>query len=694
MGGEEKSPKALAGETDLPDVLEESVRRFLHQTGAPFEKIGEIAERAIREALAGQRDEADPTILLFRIAAGMIEGDPGGEQRVHLFRFEEDELLHQQILGLPSRVRLPFVLMNLHDFNPEEAGLICRMTVNETLKAAEKGSRMLAEAAPNRDLARQLGLIRRAYSRIQYPKPVSEQPETSDLGKQVTDGPQGKRLWTAGAGLLAAVGLLIAAAFIFPSWTAPVDAAYIKKLELQFDEEKARFQEKVGATDMEMQGFFTIDEAQYEFKSLISEFKRDIEDGNAPKKKEVELAVGEQMSVFGLPSEMITDLRDRPLTDDKAGSRTFLQRFRNRKHELTMIFATRFMEHQDILKDAVKEDKFDAETFFGNAGGYPKTLRHAVRLMEKEGFGLSGGVWVTDDQVYPLPGKIPELGEDSQKLEESVARLAVLEETLEPALYSLELSPETIAEALAGLEQLAADRDDGDQWTLPEELAVNYFREFVFGGSTGRVFGDDGTVVPKRRAIWRQIALNAGTPSGKLMDPVVREMEQTGWKRSASYNVLTPEEYQYALMSARDGVEREPEHEVFQSAFLPDSEYMVRAETLYRDLSEGGDRSLLEGEPQVMIVLVALLAADRQDEPMMAMLSAEGNPDAVAMLAEKGTTRVLEGGSVDYQNSAIEHHETGIRAPVYVYFGPTNEHKIWLTYTPDGLWLIDHQDTQ
>src|SRR5690606_25482780 len=109
--------------------------------------------------------------------------------------------------------------------------------------------------------------------------------------------------WAAGAGLLGAVVLLIAAAFIFPVWAAPADGAYIKKLELQFDEEKARFQEKVGATDMEMQGFFTIDEAQYEFDRLISEFKLDIKQGNAPEKKEVEQAVSEQMSVFGLPSE-------------------------------------------------------------------------------------------------------------------------------------------------------------------------------------------------------------------------------------------------------------------------------------------------------------------------------------------------------------------------------------------------------
>lgn len=694
MGEEEKSSTLFPGEAEIPEFLKNRVRQFLHQAGVPYEKVGEIAERAIQEGLVVQKEERDPAILLFRTAARMIEENQGGEEPDHLFRFEEDELLHQEIRGLPAGIRLPFVLMNLHDFKPEEAGSICRITASEALSKAEKGSRMLLETDPNRDLARQFTLLRRAYGRIPYPESTPEQPATSVLGEQVTDAPQGKRLWAAGAGLLGAVVLLIAAAFIFPVWAAPADGAYIKKLELQFDEEKARFQEKVGATDMEMQGFFTIDEAQYEFDRLISEFKLDIKQGNAPEKKEVEQAVSEQMSVFGLPSEMIKNLRDRPLTDDKAGSRIFLERFKNRKNELSMIFSTRFMEHQDILKDAVREGKFDAAKFFGNADDYPNPLRHAVRLMEKEGYGLTGEVWTFDDQVYPVPGEIPKLGEDAEKLEQSVARLAALEETLEPALNSLELSPEIIAEALHGLEEFAVARETGDQWTMPEATAVYHFREFVFGGGTGRVFGDDGTVVPERRAIWKRIASNSGTPSGTLMSPVVREMEQTGWKRSASYNVLTPEDYQYALMSARDGVEREPDHEIIQSAYLPDSEYTVRAETLYRDLTEGGDRSILEGETQVMIVLLALFAADRQDEEMMAMLSAEGNPDVVARLAEEGTTRVLEGGSVDYQISAIEHHETGIRAPVYVYFGPTKEHKIWLTYTPDGLWLIDDQDTQ
>lgn len=688
MGEKNQSPAVFSGEQEIPDSLKEDVRRFVHQSGMPYERVGATAEEVIRVSMEELTDGADARVILFRTAARIIEEIPGGDETEGLFRFEEDNQLHKEIRKLPIGVRLPFVLMKLHDFNSAEAGSVSRMTADEALAETEAGYRILSDADPDGNLDRQLSLLRRAYGRIRYPEPEAEQPASS-AKDQGTDRREGKRWWAAGAGLLAAVGLLISAAFILPAWAGPVDAAYIKKMESRFDEEEARFQEKIGATDMEMRYLYFIEEAKLEFNSKISELERAVKNGKAPKKKEADQEADELLRVFDLPSEMIADLQKRPLTDDKAGSQAFFQRFNNRKHELAMIFSTRFTEHQEYIKAAVHDGKLDTEEFFGNADDYPEPFRKAVQLMDQEGYGLSGEVWAIDDQVYPLSDNAPELGKHAEKLEPSVARVAMLGEKMEPAADILKLSPEEIAEVLDGLEKHIIDQKAGDPWHMPEEMAVNLFRETVFGGSTGRVFGEDGTVIPERRAIWKHFASKPGSHYGKLMGPVVHEMEQSGWKRSPAYNVLAPDQYHYALIGARDGEEHESAVEVFKSVYLPDEEYEVRAETLYSDLADTGDRSLLEGETQVMIALLSLFAAEREDREMMTLLSAENDPEALSLLPKEG---ILEGGLVEFQESAIEHHETGIRASVMVYSDQGNEHKIWLTYTPEGIWLIDRQD--
>ncbi|EMR05156.1 hypothetical protein C772_02916 [Bhargavaea cecembensis DSE10] len=693
MGEEEKD----YGKHEWETSLKENVRRFLHQAGVPYTKVGEIADRAIREAMEEQTEGADPRIILFRTAAGMIEGTPAGKEPDDLFRFEEDEQLHWDIRDLPAGIRLPFILMKLHDFNPAESGSVCRMTADEARAAAETGDRLLTEADPDRDLDRQLSLLRRAYGRIRYPEPADDQSATPVLSEQDAEGPKGKRWWAPGAGLLAAVGLLIAAAFILPAWAGPVDAAYVKKLESRFDEEKERFQEKIGAADMEMRhDFITIQQAEPEFRMFISRLDRAVQKGEAPTKKEVTKEFSEILDVFDLPSEMARQLSEQPIQDDQYKSREFVRLFEARKNELEMLLSNRLMENKKFIEASIDNGKFDKEGFFAKSEDYPEPLRHALQLMEQEGYELSEKVMYMGDQVYVIPDKLPTLGEHADGLEESVARVVNLADRMPPMIEGLTGHPtEDLVKTLNELEELAVNREADDHWNVPNEMATTYFREFVFGGESGRVFGEDGKVLPERRELWKQLADRPESPSGKILLPIVDEMEKTGWKRSKSYNLLRIGNYQFALRSTNDkhAGSSEAEEYFFEDGSFANPDFRVRIETLYRELSDAEDRLLLSDSTPVMVAALSLMAADRKDVTMMEMLSADENPAHITSISERGLTEALDEVNLAFDERTIHPHETGLRAPVSVYpFSGFEQPQIWMTYTPEGLWLIDRQD--
>lgn len=690
MGEKEKGTRALYKAHDL----KQSLNCFLHQAGVPYERVGEIAEKAIGKAEEEQTDGADPRVILFRAAARLIADPPDGEEDQELFRFQEDEQLNREIRNLPVGVRLPFVLIRLHDFGAAETGSICRMTADEARTAAETGDRMLTEADPDRDLDRQLSLLRRAYGRIRYPEPVAHQPETPALAEQEKDRSKGVRLWAAGAGLLATVGLLIAAAFILPVQAGPVDAAYVKKLETRFDEEKARFQEKIGAQDMDMMDLLTIQEGKSEFSLFISRLDRAVQKGQAPAKKEANEELAEILDVFDLPSEMAMQLSEQPINHDQLKSREYVRVFEMRKQEMAMIFSNRLMEHMNFIEAAIHGEKFDKEGFLANTDEYPESLRYALQLMEQEGYELSEEIIRFGDQVYVIPEKLPTLGEHADGLEESVASVIRVAERV-PLQKISDHEPVVLEETLLELEEMAGDRNTSDQWRMPEELAVHYFGEFVFGGESGRVFGEDGTVLAERRELWKRLAGRPESPSGKLLEPVVAEMEKTGWKRSKSYDHLVTASYQSALKSAREGHDRysEIDNHVFLDGSFGNSDFRVRTETLYRDLTAAGDRSLLSDTTPVMVAALALIAADRGDVTIMELLSADGNAANLTWLSEKGLTEAIEEVHLSFHEDDVVPHETGVSVPVRVdTFSGFEQKQIWLTLTPEGLWLVDRQD--
>lgn len=696
MGEKNHNHGVFSGEQKIPDSLKEDIRRFVHQAGMPYERVGETAEEAIRVSMEELTAGADPRVILFRTAARIIEDAPGKEGTDDLFRFDEDKQLHRDIRNLPVGVRLPFVLMKLHHFNSAEAGSVCRMTADEARAETESGYRILSDADPDRDLDRQLSLLRRAYGRIRYPEPEAEQlaPSAND---QRTDRREAKRWWAAVAGLLAAVGLLIAAAFILPASAGPVDAAYIKKLEGRFAEEEARFKEKVGVTNMEMEvEFISIQEAEPNFKMFISKLDRAVQKGEAPTKKEVTEELSEILDVFDLPSEMAQQLSEQPIRDDKYKSREFVRLFEMRKNELTMVLSNRLMENKKFIEASINDGEFDKDGFFAKSEDYPEPLRHALQLMEQEGYELSEEVRYSGDQVYVIPNELPTLGNHADGLEESVAKLVKAIENVSLQKFS-DHSPKKLAGTLIELEELALAQETRDPWREPEFLASYYFGEFVFGGESGRVFGDDGRVLSERRELWKQLAGHHESPSGKLLKPVIAEMEQTEWKRAKSYDHLQYESYVHALRSVREGHERYLEMDDLTSleGSLGHSDFRVRTETLYQELSADGNRSLLSDSSPVMVAALALMAADRNDDAVMELLSIDESSANIKWLSEKRMTNTIEEIHLSFHEHDVVPHETGVSAPVRIDpFSGFQPQQIWLTYTPEGIWLVDRQDAQ
>src|SRR5690606_14435510 len=152
--------------------------------------------------------------------------------------------------------------------------------------------------------------------------------------------------------------------------------------------------------------------------------------------------------------------------------------------------------------------------------------------------------------------------------------------------------------------------------------------------------------------------------------------------------------YVHALRSVREGHERYLEMDDLTSleGSLGHSDFRVRTETLYQELSADGNRSLLSDSSPVMVAALALMAADRNDDAVMELLSIDESSANIKWLSEKRMTNTIEEIHLSFHEHDVVPHETGVSAPVRIDpFSGFQPQQIWLTYTPEGIWLVDRQ---
>ncbi|SIT92103.1 hypothetical protein [Edaphobacillus lindanitolerans] len=608
-----------------------------------------------------------------------------------MFRFPEDQELHRAIMSLEKDIRLPMVLMDFHGLGAVEAGKVIGCSPADAAKRRDEAYDRLHAGEEQGVLERRIGLLRQAYRRITFP--VSEPPVADEQSGEEKGQEPRRPFRTAAAVVVALAGVaLIAGVFYFSARNGPADEVFLDRLSRQFEEELEGFAQKAGARPEELQSLTVGAGIQNQFSDLRIRAERAIADGQPMEKGTVEAEYRRILQQLEFPSDMIRRLKKEPLTDDFQASIEFYELFTMRNWDLAGIIYNGMNDYPDDFLKAIEAGVPDGPA--DDLSGYPEPLRKAFLLMREEGFGaklMEEG----DGGTIPYISKMPSLDRAMDSLHPTVASYVRLVEKRQTSYVEEGGIPlNEMADAIHELETLAEKWESKSNGNFQVgALAEDYFNELMFGGMGGPVFGKDGTVAHERREAWRKLAaLGPGSQAAKIAGPVVEEMEESGWRKSAAYNRIG---YGVYINALHHGTEDISEAGAAFPAFtleLPDEGFTARAGLIYREIQEDGNTGRLIDEPPVMTAVLFAMANEKDDDRMEALLSdGQGAPDSVKeavslISAGMGGERI----SVAFYPESIDHADIGIRVPVLIYDNVSGEPaELWLDYSASGVWTVD-----
>ena len=95
---------------------------------------------------------------------------------------------------------------------------------------------------------------------------------------------------------------------------------------------------------------------------------------------------------------------------------------------------------------------------------------------------------------------------------------------------------------------------DSTLYPVLKSYYITLFNEIMKGSEYTKIFDADGVLLPEYQEAWRSMAGGwQATPMRYILDPIVKEMEASGWRESASWDSLDYYDLEEALVLYREG---------------------------------------------------------------------------------------------------------------------------------------------
>ncbi|MCG7346568.1 hypothetical protein MHZ92_20920 [Sporosarcina sp. ACRSL] len=322
-----------------------------------------------------------------------------------------------------------------------------------------------------------------------------------------------------------------------------------------------------------------------------------------------------------LPSEMIQDLKSKPLTEDEEESIAFIATYRQKVKRLIAIYDQIVEENREAIQEYEVDPNIDkAEIMMYSSKSFPEQLQNIINTMKDQSIKLQTGKYsgeiearYYDSSLHrELQGKLHDNTFGYQKMltEEPYMYGAVLELPVHETVWSVASMEYT----LVNVEQ------DSTLYPVLKSYYITLFNELMKGSEYTKIFDGDGVLLPEYQEAWRSMASGGqATPMRYILDPIITEMEASGWRESASWDSLDYYDLEEALVLYREGVLEEymyGERPDFQdiTVHLPDDSFDKEVQSLYADFKMSHDKSLLKGVSPIH-VLGVFDYANKMDDP-------------------------------------------------------------------------------
>lgn len=535
------------------DVYIQSIERFSISYGVTLKEAGRVAETVFRNLYHSLEDLTEDQLeekALYKSVLNELERLQIDHSVEDLFPFEEDNELHRYIVNLSPELRVPLILFNFHHKSISEIAAILDQSEEQVENSLKEAQTLLDE--PN--LEKKLGFLNKSYHRLPpsydekhiYILEIPEQISSPPVQESKTKVNKRKPLLLWGTGVVLLIGLLFISVIRSEAYQYSTSEKFIEELKTSFEQE---IDNRFSLLGIEKPAEDTVyhaldlfgDEPRRAFARQIGNLNEHLEKAGKIDKKAAMQDYQALLDDSRLPSEMIEDLRNNPLTEDREKSHEFLNELNNKVGQLSGSYIEIiYNNYEEILSAELNEDGVvDRDLFLEKFADYPIELQNAIKGMETQSFYLDGIKDVVP--IYPQFGT-PEA-------------LEILEQNLHPDVnvYIYLLSGESMRVMYAGtmeekLDALFYIEKEVPNTTVKDDLhallstryswsVYNILGIYQYTYEYPGIYDENKAVREEIREKWRQFAsIDNESISVQVMKKVIDELEENNWK-SRDYDI-------------------------------------------------------------------------------------------------------------------------------------------------------------
>ncbi|MCM3711572.1 hypothetical protein [Sporosarcina luteola] len=322
-----------------------------------------------------------------------------------------------------------------------------------------------------------------------------------------------------------------------------------------------------------------------------------------------------------LPSEMLLDLKQHNLGEDEKGSIRFLAEYREKIQMLIEIYNQIIKENKEAVAAYEVDHSVDkAEIMMLSTKGFPEQLQNIIGTMREHSIRLYTEKYSGEIKTRYFNHFIYK-DLNSRLHPNTSAYTTMISE--EPYMFGpiLEYPVLQSSSAVTGMEYtLLEGEQNSSLYPVLKSYYITLFNEIMKGSEHTKIFDADGVLLPEYQEAWRNMAGGGeATPLRYILNPIIKEMEASDWRKSASWDALTYYDLEEALVLYREGVLEEymyGERPDFQDVTiqLPNDSFEKEVQAIYTDFKKTYSKSILKGVSPVH-VLGVFDYANEMDDP-------------------------------------------------------------------------------
>ncbi|MDN4609088.1 hypothetical protein [Sporosarcina highlanderae] len=326
-----------------------------------------------------------------------------------------------------------------------------------------------------------------------------------------------------------------------------------------------------------------------------------------------------------LPSEMLNDLRANSLQNDERGSIAFLGEYRRKVQMLIEIYDQILKENKEAIDAYEVGPHVDkAEIMSLSSKSFPEQLQNIIGTMRDQSIRLhtekySGEIRTRHNNYYFF---YSDLAFNLHHHTDAYIQMMVEE----PYMYGpiLQYPLNEMAYKLGRMEQTLINvEQDQSLYPVLESYYLTIFNDLVKGSEYTKIFDEDGVLLPDYQDVWRGLAATGDArPLAYVMQPIVKEMEASGWRESKSWDSLSYDALKDAIVLYREGqleYYMYGERPDFKSETIqfPNESFWNEVQELYSDFKKAHDKSVLKGASPIHVLGVFNYANEMDDPETM-----------------------------------------------------------------------------